>query len=71
MLIIAKGSCDQCHTPFGPIDMIQSVGVTCDACETKRQLCRRCKAEGCACGGHFLDAWERFERENPGQTILF
>jgi hypothetical protein len=71
MLIIAKGSCDQCKIPFGPLDMIQSVGVDCETCDTKRSLCRRCKAAGCECGGRFLDARERFEKEHPGNSIIF
>jgi hypothetical protein len=71
MLIIAKGSCDKCKTQFGPLDMIQSVVLECAACGTQARLCRRCKAAGCDCGGQLLDARERFEKEHPGQSIMF
>ena len=71
MLIIAKGSCEKCKISFGPLDTIQYVGVNCGTCDTKRQLCGRCKAAGCGCGGTFLDARERFEKAHPGQSIIF
>jgi hypothetical protein len=71
MLIIATGSCEKCKTQFAPLDMIQTVIVQCDMCGTHAKLCRRCKAAGCACGGHFLDARQRFEREHPGESVMF
>lgn len=67
----ATGNCEKCGVSFGYLDTVPAVSVVCDRCGKKMNLCRRCKAKGCSCGGKFLDAWEKFERDHPGGTILF
>jgi hypothetical protein len=72
MLILAQGKCEACGETFRQPDVLQSVHVECADCGRGRSLCRKCKSEGCpACGGHLLDAWERADRDLPGQGVMF
>ena len=71
MLIKAGGNCDKCGIAFSGFDSWQSVGVICGSCGKESRRCRKCKAEGCDCGGALLDAWEKFEKKNPGNRIMF
>jgi len=72
MLIRAQGRCEACSESFGQLDMIQSVDVECADCGRRHTLCRGCQAKGCpSCGARVLDAWERAERDPPGQGVMF
>jgi len=72
MLIFAQGTCDSCGESLRQLDVIQSVEVECADCGRRRSLCRGCQTAGCpSCGGRLLDAWERLEREFPGQGVIF
>ncbi len=60
MLVIAKGNCVKCGSEFGSMDTVQSVHVECDRCKTEKQLCEKCKAEGCVCGGNYLNVFDKY-----------
>ena len=64
MIIIQKGNCKKCGTELGEktLDSVQSTNVSCSKCKKSIVLCRKCKNNGCECGGKYLDAWDR----NPG-----
>lgn len=72
MLIWAQATCDSCGEPFAKPNVIQSVNVECADCEERQSLCCGCQAAGCpSCGGRLLDAWERADRDFPGQGVMF
>ena len=72
MLIWAQGTCDSCRESYRQQHVIQSVNVECADCGDRKSLCPGCQAAGCpSCGGRLLDAWERLEREFPGQGVIF
>jgi DNA-directed RNA polymerase subunit RPC12/RpoP len=72
MLIWAEGKCEACGKKFRPPDVLQSVRVECADCGREQSLCPACKSEGCpSCGGRLLDAWERVDRDFPGQGVMF
>ena len=60
MLIKASGNCQKCNVEFSDFDVVQSVLVECDRCGNKKALCRRCKSEGCDCGGKYKDDFEKY-----------
>ena len=65
MLIKASGSCQKCGVEFSGHDTIQSVYVECNRCGNVKTLCRRCKSEGCDCGGEYKDDFDK----NPGLML--
>jgi|LakMenE18May11ns_1017448.scaffolds.fasta_scaffold9895208_2 hypothetical protein len=57
-LIKQNGKCTKCDTDFGPVDTAQSTNVSCAKCRKSVIVCRKCKENGCQCGGKLLDAWD-------------
>ena len=60
MLVKASGRCGKCGVEFSDIDTAQSVSVECNRCGKKNSLCRRCKNEGCECGGKLMDDFDKY-----------
>jgi hypothetical protein len=60
ILIKPTGKCTKCGTDFGLHKTERSVQTECNSCKKKSNLCGKCKAQGCYCGGRFQNTFDKF-----------